>query len=73
MSEPLPDICGPADVARALCCSYRQVMRLQKAGRLRKFELAQPVSGKRYSGRKLERYRSGEDDGLRYFGKARAS
>lgn len=71
--EPIPALCGPCDVARVLMLSYSSVMKLQRQGLLKRFELEQvPVTGKRYSGKKLAAYRNDEPAGRVFFGRKRA-
>lgn len=67
----LPEVCGPADVARALGCSYSRVMQLQREHKLTRFLLPNPITNKRYSGRKLAAYRRGDGEGRHFFGSVR--
>jgi hypothetical protein len=44
-------------------------MTLQREGKLRRFLHPNPITNKRYSGRKLDAYRLGEPEGRHYFGR----
>lgn len=72
IGDHLPDVCGIADVAKVLRVSYDHAIKLQRHGKLRHLLLTNPITVKRYSGKKLTAYRNSEDVGARaFFGSAR--
>lgn len=63
--------CGLRDVARATGYSYRQVVRFERAGRLKSLRHPHPIGNRIYSGLKLAAIKRDEIPGeRRFFGSA---
>jgi hypothetical protein len=59
VGDPLPAACDAHLVARVFGIALQTVYDWHKAGKLRKFELRQPMGAKRWSGRLLQEFLDG--------------
>jgi hypothetical protein len=59
VGDELPAACDAHDLARAFGQSVSTIHRWAKGGKLRKFELRQPMGAKRWSGRKVQEFLDG--------------
>lgn len=53
VGEPLPAACDAHDLARAFGVTVNCIYNWNKAGKLRKFALRQPMGSRRWSGRRV--------------------